>query len=243
VDIDRTQGEASGSSLHLASESVGGAAAPVVWIRSEPIEPPTTGRLSLIASIRVADPARQPMLRLAIEGKLGGQIYYMKANVGATEDGREVNPLTAEWSRYRFPLNSLPLAGLSDLRVGFDLMGAGEVWIDNVQIYDLYFEKPELNELRLRIALATQSLADRQEAECRMFVDGYWPGFLRRHVPLVELRPSGAGELARSQAASGPNSARPAGPPKSPAAPPAAMPPPPRSAEKKSWWPDWMSWR
>lgn len=227
VEVDRTRGEASASSLHMVSDTAGGAAGPIVWVRSEAFPAPTTGRLSLIASIRTADPARQPTLRLAIEGRLGGQVYYMKANVGASEDGREVPPLSAEWSRYRFPLNSLPLAGLTDLRVGFDLMGTGEVWIDNVEVFDLYFEKSEREAMLTKGALASQSLAE-QPADGCLFADSYWPGFLRRHVPLTDAPPVG------------PISSRPSK--NSPAKPPAK--PADRAAEKnKSWWPDWMRWR
>jgi hypothetical protein len=239
VEVDPTGGDASGSSLHLASYGAGGPG-PVVCVRSEPFPPPKTGRLSLIASIRVADPARQPKLRLAIEGKQGGQVYYVKASVGAAEDGQPVKPLTGEWSRYRFPLNSLPIAGLSDLRVGFDLMGAGEVWIDNVEVYDLYFEDAERAELLRSFALAPIQLNAGELAEGHRFVESYWPGFLRRHVPLSGPAPAAPGP-APPLFPTPPIAARPKD---NPPAPPPPVPQEPRAANsKKSWWPDWMRWR
>jgi len=232
VEVDRTQGDGSPSSLHLVSQAAGGSA-PVVWVRSASFATPPTGRLSLIASVRVADPARQPKLRLAIEGKQGGQVYYMKANVGASEDGHEVKPLAAHWTRYRFPLTTLPAKGLTDLRIGFDLMSAGEVWIDNVEVLDMDFENSELAEMIRVFSLARVQLDAGELVETQRFVDGYWPSFLRRHAPLQDA----------------PASPTPASPPLPQVRPPvvadpAAQPPTPRAAEgKKGWWPEWLRWR
>jgi hypothetical protein len=242
VEVDRSGGDSSASSLHLASYSAGGPA-PIVSVRSGPFTPPKTGRLSLIASIRVADPARQPKLRLAIEGKQGNQVYYVKASVGAAEDAQAVKPLTSEWSRYRFPLHTLPISGLADLRVGFDLMGAGEVWIDNVEVYDLYFEDAERFELHRRFALAPIQLEAGELGQGHRFVESYWPSFLRRHLP----PPSPASPPLFPTP---PIAAR-AGETIPPPPPPPAQPPTPRSPDaepraaksKKSWWPDWLQWR
>ena len=119
------------------------AAAPVVWIRSDSIPTPTTGRLAIWVWLKTADPKRQPKLRLAIEGELDGQPYYRRANVGASEDGRATQPLQQEWSPFLFPVDDLPTTGLTDLQIGFDLMDEGEVWIDQVQVFDLWFDDNE----------------------------------------------------------------------------------------------------
>ncbi len=246
VEIDRTSGHDGQSSLHLASRGADGSPAPVVWVRSDPFPPPATGRLSLIAKIRIADRARQPMLRLAIEGKLNGREYYRKANVGAAENGEGALPLTGEWGSYRFPLNALPLSGLSELRVGFDLMGEGEVWIDNVEVYDLYFEDSERSDLSKNFALAGVQLDSGELLETQRFVEGYWPRFLRRHVGLVDGRPQPAAGIAApplpNLPAAGAGRAKAGDPGSGPAAPAAAAPR--RAAEgKKSWWPEWLRWR
>src|SRR6185369_868135 len=103
---------------------------------------PTTGRISVVANLRVADPLRQPRLRLAVEGKLDGQPYYRWSNVGLSEEGKPLKvQLQSEWNSYRFPLTDLPLSGLTDLRIGFDLMDEGEVWIDDIQVFDLWFDE------------------------------------------------------------------------------------------------------
>jgi hypothetical protein len=220
-------GYRSNGALRVASRPIGNGAAPVVWVRSDPLPVPTTGRLSLYAWVRVPDSSRQPVLRLAIEGKVDGRVKYWKANIGASEDGQPVRPLTTEWAAFRFPVVDLPQSGLTDLRVGFDLMGEGEVWIDEVQVFDLWFEEKERDELLKSIATAdlqasTGNLADSQE-----FLSSYWPSFLRRHVPLPESRSATAGGI-RANAA--------------PAAPAPAKPPAPSMTERlKTWLP--KSWR
>ena len=182
VEIDETQGYKSGRSLHLVSRPAEQKAAPIIWVRSEPIVPPKTGRLSVLAWIRIDDPRRQPKLRLAVEGKLDGKGFYRRANVGASEAGLAVRPLQKQWAPYRFPLTDLPLEGLSDIRIGFDLMGEGDVYIDEVSVFDLWFEENERDELLKNIATADIQLTNGQVADCERFLDGYWSRYLQEHV-------------------------------------------------------------
>ena len=107
------------------------------------------------------------------------------------EDGRALKPLQKGWASYRFPLTDLPVSGLTDLRVGFDLMGEGEVWIDSVEVYDLWFEDNERDELLKYIAAADFQLAAGQVGDCERFLDSYWPRFLRQFVKLEDARLAG----------------------------------------------------
>ena len=191
VELDPSQGYRSPQSLHVVSRRKQDGAAPIVWLRSEPFAPPATGRLSVVAWLRVDNPEKQPKLRLAVEGKLDGQTYYRRANVGVGEDGRALKPLQKGWASYRFPLTDLPVSGLTDLRVGFDLMGEGEVWIDSVEVYDLWFEDNERDELLKYIAAADFQLAAGQVGDCERFLDSYWPRFLRQFVKLEDARLAG----------------------------------------------------
>jgi hypothetical protein len=239
VRVDPTQGSNSRSSLHLANRTGGDP----LWVRSEPFASPQTGRLQLKAWIRVADAARQPQLRLAIEGRLDGQVYYRRLTFGAKE--RETDqpptPLTTEWKEYTFSRINLPISGLTELRVGFDQMSDGEVWIDDVRVYDLWLQEAEHDELKKSVPTARFQADSGRLNECRLFVEGYWPSFLRRNVELPdsrELPPVSAGATAVKDppaVAAGPKSA---------AQPPAAAPPPPSRrflprADRKSWWPSW----
>lgn len=162
----------------------------IVWVRSEPIPTPATGRIAVWAWIKARDPAQPSAMRLAIEGRLDGKTYYRYASVGGASKG---SALQSEWTQYWFQIDDLPPTGLTDLRIGFDLMGPGEVWIDDVQLFDLWFYDNERDELVKHIGLADFNLSNGRLLDCDRFLDGYWPRFLQQHVPLdqrlVQLPP------------------------------------------------------
>jgi hypothetical protein len=181
LDIDAPlQGK---QSIHLQSTRDPSGRPVPAWMRSEPIKVPATGRLSVVAHLRVADPQRQPRLRLAVEGKLDGQPYYRWSNVGLSEEGKPLKvQLQSEWNSYRFPLTDLPLSGLTDLRIGFDLMDEGEVWIDDIQVFDLWFDEHERDELLKSIASADFQLNAGQLVATQRYLESHWPQYLRHHV-------------------------------------------------------------
>ena len=157
----------------------------VACLVSRPFPSPSTGRLSLAVWLRVADANRQPPLRLAVEGKLPDRDYYSFAQVGmAPGPNQPAVPILTTWRQYVFQVDDLPLEGLTSLRVRFDLMGAGEVWVDDVQVFGLVFKQPELVELSKLITLAEVKLQNGQIGDCLRLLEGYWPRFLEENVPL-----------------------------------------------------------
>jgi hypothetical protein len=158
---------------------------PIACLISQPFTPPATGRLSMAVWLRVDAPQRQPPFRLAVEGKLNGRDYYRYAQVGQPpEGGPPAAALGSEWEQFIFQVDDLPLTGLSPLRVRFDLMGPGEVWVDDVQLFSLAFSKPEIVELSKLIFLADVKLQNAQLGDCVRLLEGYWPRFLDENVPL-----------------------------------------------------------
>jgi hypothetical protein len=249
IEVDRTGGSASPSALHLVNRGAGSA----VWVRSDVLPTPATGRLEMSVRLRIADAQQQPQFRMAIEGKLDGQIYYRRLNVGEREREGDPppQPLSTDWKTYEMALPNLPLAGLIELRVGFDLMSEGEVWIDDVQVFDLWLENGEYDELLKGSVTARLQVRDGRLNECRLFTEDYWPSFLRRHVQTSEPRQiaSSASQATPAAAATTQTTVTPAETPASSPdagnAPPAnASSTPPRSSEKRrGWWPTWMKWR
>jgi len=152
----------------------------MVRVASDPFAPPATGRLTLRVWLRVADPARQPPLRLALEGPMEGGQYFRFALLGAAP----AKPITAGWAEYLCNFDDLPLEGLGPLRIWLELSGPGEVWIDDVQLFNLYFTNNERVELSKLIALADVKLQNGQISDCIYLLQGYWPRFLEAHVPL-----------------------------------------------------------
>ncbi|MCC6126977.1 MAG: hypothetical protein IT426_18620 [Pirellulales bacterium] len=179
VSLDRANPHGGKQAAKIQSDG------PIACLASRLFPAPATGRLSMAVWLRIDAPGRQPPFRLAVEGKLNGRDYYRYAQVGLHPEGA---PPTAafgkEWEQFIFQVDDLPLTGLSPLRVRFDLMGEGEVWIDDVQLYNLSFSKPEIVELSKLITLADLKLQYAQLGDCVRLLEGYWPRFLDENVPL-----------------------------------------------------------
>jgi hypothetical protein len=176
VELDSKTSHGGARSLRLASTG------PSAGVASEPFAAPSTGRLTLRIWLRTADPARQPPLRLALEGPMEGGQYFRFAQLGAAP---AKNPITAEWAEYRCYFDDLPLEGLGPLRIWLELSGPGEVWIDDAQLFSLYFTDNERVELSKLIALADVKLQNGQLSDCIYLLQGYWPRFLETNVPLT----------------------------------------------------------
>jgi len=209
VEIDKTHKHSGVASARLASNG------PIVCLVSRPFDPPKTGRLSLSVWLRVADAARQPPLRLAIQGKhYDHWDYYRAAPVGLGLNRQAaVSPIGVDWRQFIFPVNDLPLEELSQLQVRFDLMGEGEVWIDEVQLSDLRFSNNEVKELSKLVTLIHVTLLNGQFGDCLRLLDGYWPRFLEENVPLRSAAMAAA-ERVPSTPAAGSSATK---PPKQPA--------------------------
>jgi hypothetical protein len=158
---------------------------PWACLVSQPLQPPATGRLAVSVWLRVAETAAQPALQLAVEGKLNGRRYYRHAPVGLAPAGAKAAvPLSTDWRQYVFQVGDLPLEGLSQLHVRFDLRGPGEVWVDEVELFDLAFSDDERKELNKLNTLARVALEEDRIGDCLRTLEGYWPQFLEEHVPL-----------------------------------------------------------
>ena len=179
IELQKTQKHEGRQSVRLSSSG------PVACLVSQPFTMPNTGRLSMSVWLRLADADKQPPLRLALGGKYQGRDYYRFAPIGlAPGGGQPPAPIAAEWRPYVFQVDDLPLEGLTSVRVRFDLMGAGEVWVDDVQLSSLAFSKSEFVELSKLITLAEMKLQNGQIGDSLRLLEGYWPRFLEENVPL-----------------------------------------------------------
>lgn len=178
VALDTAQKQEGMRSAKLASQG------PITTLISEPFDPPATGRLTMSLWLRGAEVPQQPPLRLAVVGKHEGQDFLRFAQLGA---GQADAPLYGpQWSPVVVQINDLPLEGLSRLHLRFDLLGPGEVWIDDIQLSELAFTKKERVELFKLIAPADVKLQKGEVADCLQVLEGYWPRFLVTYVPLPQ---------------------------------------------------------
>ncbi len=176
VRLDKTAPHSGKTAVRLSSDE-----GPAI-LTSAPFAAPKTGWLSVSVWLRTADAAKQPDLWLLLEGRLGGQSYIRQAPVGKGPDGSK---LKAEWNEYLFLFPDLPAEGMSSLRLRFQLKQPGEVWIDDIRLFDLKkLEDGPALALVMSLQLADLKLKQGQYGDCLQLLEGYWPRYLTSNVPL-----------------------------------------------------------
>jgi hypothetical protein len=187
--------------LHSARLSSQG---PVTTLISQPFAPPTTGRLTISVWLRGPDVLQQQQpLRLAVVGKHQGRDFLRFAQLGQAGSP----PLGPVWSPVVVQVNDLPLEGLSQLQLRFDLLGQGQVWLDDIQLCQLAFSKSEVIEMFKLIAPADVKLQQGEVGDCVDLLESYWSRFL-----LANVAP-GPTPLTRKTDLSRPSAAAPPQPP------------------------------
>jgi hypothetical protein len=149
-------------------------------LRSAALEPPESGRLSVSIWARVTDPQQQPRVRLVLE--VDGRVYYPWSPIGVGGDDRA---LGKQWKEFVFRVSQLPPVNES-LKIGIEVAGTGEVFLDNVRLFDILV----LDALEHKALAQLLSAADYQRrmgmvSECLRILDGYWPRYLIDNVPVV----------------------------------------------------------
>ena len=165
------------SALHLQSEGS------TVWVRSNELPVPETGRLSISVWLRIDPDQPQPPLRIALEADSETPEYYRFARVGslAREDaGSET--ISSEWKQFVVHFDDLPIHTAERCRIGFDLMGPGSIWLDRVEVFDRWFDQNDTKALTQLLAAAGPLLRDQTGwNECRLLLDSYWLRFLGQY--------------------------------------------------------------
>lgn len=113
----------------------------------------------------------------------GGAGYYRFGSVGSLSTDQGVNQIETHWKRFAVHFDDLPVGTLANLRVGFDLMGAGQVDIDNVEVFDRWFDENDAKAITQMLA-STGPLLSRPESfdSCRRLLEGYWAKFLDEYI-------------------------------------------------------------
>lgn len=172
--------------LYLANQGGGTAA-----IVSDEFVVPPTGQLGMLAYIRGENCAAETTLRLVFEIEGQPTRYRRYSVLGGNRP--DAIPIAADWGGgYAFGQNDLPLDARAQMRVKFELSGPGEVWIDNVQLYDLLFPlsfyvpgEGERLQLVKRRAEVVRALQSGELAACVRTIEGYWPRFINAYTPRV----------------------------------------------------------
>lgn len=153
-----------------------------VWVRSNPFTAPTTGRLSVSVWLRTDSKDSQPPLRISVEGASIGSGYYRFGSVGSLSTDVATNQITTEWKRFGIHFDDLPIEEVGNVRIGFDMMGEGTVWIDECEVYDRWFDENDTKALTQLLASAGLILEQHGDVQrSHQILTSYWPTFLREH--------------------------------------------------------------
>jgi hypothetical protein len=207
VELDGNQPYQGRKSLHFrvdGNKTVG-------WVSSQSFAYPRTGRIAVQVWIRTRDVSRQPPMRISVSGVLpNGRMDTRGSALGIDVDsrtfqpsGRRVSQVAAEWAPILLHLPAdLPVSATGELAVRFDMLGPGEVWIDNIQVSEIYFDPTELKELIKNAASANVKLQAGDLAYCEQSLQNYWAKFILEYVPaprLTQLTPAATRAAAAPQ--------------------------------------------
>jgi hypothetical protein len=155
---------------------------------SDPFAAPSTGRLLMRVWLKVDDAKQQPPLLLAIQGVYKDKVYYRPVLIGAALPNAPPPQATIQdqWTKVDYVVEDLPAVGLDKLRVRFGLAGSGSVLIDDVQLFDLAFNKQEIAQLNFEAFVANRLFKKGNYGECLNKLQEFWPRFLATYVPLEQ---------------------------------------------------------
>ncbi len=170
VSVDRTVSHQGRQSV-LLKPTMGPAR-----LRTPPLDPPRLGRAEITAWMRTSRDGRAPRIRLLLETTCAG-VPIRRAAGPSTAPGEA-------WSQVSFTFSDLPTVGLGKVRFRFEADGPGEVWVDDVEWYDLSLSGQERKELSKAILLAQHKFEHGAYRDCLAALDGYWPRLLSAAVDL-----------------------------------------------------------
>jgi hypothetical protein len=98
-------------------------------------------------------------------------------------------PIGTEWTTHEVVFDDLPLASSAQMRVQFHLVGVGEAWVDDVELFDLRFSPALRDNLAKRVIGAKMALEEGQLVDCQRLIEGYWPRYLVANLPATPATP------------------------------------------------------
>jgi len=169
VALDPQQPHAGKLSVRLTSDG------DVTSLISPTFASPQLGRLQVRAWLRAADANREAPLQVVVEGLLNGEPFERRMGCGTISD---------TWIERQFEFTDLPPEGVEAIRVRFEMLGAGQVWVDDVSLVAAGFRPAEMAELAKILQLASDRLDKGQLRDCQTLMEGYWPQFIERCAPM-----------------------------------------------------------
>lgn len=146
-------------------------------VQSHLFPAPGTGQLMVKVFLRFDRLEEGAQLQITVQDQTDGRLYRQTATIGRAQlvgDG---------WQPYEFALEDVPSGVGRQLRLHLHLTGSAKVLVDDVQLYDLRFDKARRIALVKRLFAAKIALEQGQVLDCLHVVDDYWSRYLVEHVP------------------------------------------------------------
>jgi hypothetical protein len=172
---------------------------------------PPTGQFAMTVFLRRQATSAKTAVRMIIEADQPGRKYRRAVLVGGTQ--APPYDLSEQWRAYPLLVNDLPLESNSQMRIKFEMIAPGEVWLDEISTYPLLFplsfyswQQPERLEL-VKLIETAQSFRDKGKiTDCIRLLEGYWPRFFVAYTPPLRIAKQPAGPAqGQLQAAPQPN--------------------------------------
>lgn len=186
VQIDKTHFREGAQSVHLRSPSPGRA----ISLRSKSFQFNPTRRIAIEAWVRLEPEADAPSVRLVLEGEYQGQRFTHQVELPDNTNLANAGKNPGEWIPLTLQIDELPREGISNLRVAIDLSGTGNVWVDNLQLNDMWLSEEEYQGFIAALDTAEQSLAAGRTEDVQIYLATTLPNQLAKFAEVNYLAPS-----------------------------------------------------
>lgn len=156
------------------------------WIRSEPLPPSKTGRISVLVSMKSEQGGNTPRIRLCVEGQHQGTDYYRFGVFSSDQTLPDSARIDDTWKVFAVHFNDVP-TGLSRLRVGLDVLGNGKVLVDDIRVFDRWLDAQEKEALSKTVSLAAHNIQTGDFLQAHRLMESYWLRFIQE----LETEPVG----------------------------------------------------
>lgn len=190
VILDNTTAQEGDTSLRLKSVSL------PVATKSHTFTPPVSGRLFVNIACGVPEGIKELPLYISLTGRRGEKEWTRTIQAGPAllqsierklASGQAVSINGIVWIREVLLFDSLPIDGLEQTSLRFDLTGPGIVWLDDMRLYDTVLLRSEQDELGKNIAAAARACSESRFADAMAFLELPAVEVLTRCVPEESL--------------------------------------------------------
>lgn len=164
---------------------------------------PTTGRLYAVLHVGIPETAGNLPVNVLLSARHRDRPLYRSYTPAPDwlPSLLQATPVSGiRWQQIVVPFDRLPIDSMEDLRIGFELTDRGEVWIDNLRLFQVSLSRQETNEFLILVNAADVRRRSQRYSELLAILEGYWAGFLAEHAPAAAPETaSGAPTAVRDQ--------------------------------------------